>query len=57
MFIINLEYIQLMTNLIITYMLMWGQRIYDPGPLYIKAQGPSREETLPMTHSESPKKA
>ena len=35
---------------------MWDQRIYDPDPLYIKAQGPSREEILPMTHNESPKR-
>ena len=35
---------------------MWGQRICDPGPLYIRAQGLSREELLPMTHSEVQKR-
>ena len=35
---------------------MWGQRIYDPGPLYVKAQGLSRGEILPRTHNESPKR-
>ena len=33
---------------------MWGRRIYDPNPLYIKAQGSSRGEILPRTHNESP---
>ena len=35
---------------------MWGQRICDVGPLYIKAQGLRRGEQLPRTHSESLKK-
>ena len=35
---------------------MWGQRIYEPGLLYIKAQGPSRGEILPRTHHESSKR-
>ena len=35
-------------------MLLWGQRICDPSPLYIKAQGLRRGETLPRTCSESP---
>ena len=39
---------------IITIMFMWGQRICDPGPLFIRAQGPSRGGTLPRTHNESP---
>ena len=30
------------------------QRICDPGPLYIRAQGPRREETLLRTCNESP---
>ena len=34
---------------------LWGKRIYDPGPLYIKAQGPSRGEILLRTPNESPK--
>ena len=33
---------------------MWGQRICDLGPLYIRAQGPRRGEALPMTCNESP---
>ena len=33
---------------------MWGQRICDPGPLYLRAQGPRQGETLPRTCSESP---
>ena len=33
---------------------MWGQRICDPGPLYIRAQGLSRGKTLPRTCNESP---
>ena len=33
---------------------LWGQRIYDPDPLYIMAQGPSRGEALPRTYNESP---
>ena len=28
----------------ILIVLLWGQRICDPGPLYIRAQGPSRGE-------------
>ena len=32
---------------------MWGQRICDPGPLYIRAQGPSRRKTLSRTCNES----
>ena len=28
---------------------MWGQRICDPGPLYIRAQGPSQGKMLPRT--------
>ena len=33
---------------------MWGQRICDPDPLYIRAQGLSRGKTLPRTCNESP---
>ena len=33
---------------------LWGQRICDPGPLYIRAQDPHRGETLPTTWSDSP---
>ena len=33
---------------------MWGQRICDPGPLYIRAQGLRRGEMLPRICSESP---
>ena len=33
---------------------MWGQRIRDPGPLYIRAQGLSRGKTLPRICNESP---
>ena len=33
---------------------MWGQRICDLGPLYIRAQGPRRGEALPRTCNESP---
>ena len=33
---------------------MWVQRICNPGPLYLRAQGPCREKTLPRTCSESP---
>ena len=36
--------------------LLWGQRIYDPDPLYIKAQGLDRGEILPRTNNESPKR-
>ena len=32
---------------------MWGQRTCDPGPLYVKVQGPSRGGTLLRTYSES----
>ena len=35
------------------YKLLWGQRSCDPGPLYIRAQGPSRGEALPKTYNES----
>ena len=30
--------------------MLWGQRIYDPGPFYIKAQGLGRGEILLRTH-------
>ena len=33
---------------------MWGQRICNPGPLYLRAQGPRQGKTLPRTCSESP---
>ena len=33
---------------------MWGQRICDPGPPYIRAQDPRRGQTLPWTCNESP---
>ena len=33
---------------------LWGQRIYDPDLLYIRAQGPSRGEALLKTYNESP---
>ena len=33
---------------------LWGQRICDPDPLYIRAQDPSRGEALPRTYNESP---
>ena len=33
---------------------MWGQRICDPGPLYIRAQGSSRGKILSRTCNESP---
>ena len=33
---------------------MWGQRICNLGPLYLRAQRPCRGETLPRTCSESP---
>ena len=32
---------------------MWGQRIYDPDPFYIKAQGLGRGEILPRTNNGS----
>ena len=35
---------------------MWGQRIYDLGPFYIKAQGLGRGEILSRTHNESPER-
>ena len=35
---------------------MWGQRIYDLGPFYIKAQGQGRGEILPRTHHGSPER-
>ena len=37
-----------------TVLLLWGQRICDPGPLYIRAQGLRRGETLSRTCNESP---
>ena len=36
---------------------MWGRRICGPGPLYIRAQDPSRGDLLSRTHNESLKKA
>ena len=36
------------------YIYMWGQRICDLGPLYIRVQGLRREEMLTRTRSESP---
>ena len=33
---------------------LWGQRICDPGPLYIRTQDPHRGETLLRTCNESP---
>ena len=33
---------------------LWGQRICDPGPLYIRAQDSHRRETLLRTCNESP---
>ena len=36
---------------------MWGRGICGPGPLYIRTQDPGREDLLPRTHNESPKKA
>ena len=35
---------------------MWGQRIYDPDPFYIKAQGLRRGEIMPRTHHGSPER-
>ena len=34
--------------------LLWGQRICDPGLLYLRAQGQRQGEMLPRTCSESP---
>ena len=34
---------------------VWGQRIYDPDPFYIKAQGLGRGEILSRMHNGSPK--
>ena len=36
--------------------ILWGLRIHGPSPLYIGAQGLSRWDLLPRTHSENPKK-
>ena len=45
--------INLRTNYILN---LWGQRIYDPGPFYIKAHGLGRGEILPRTHHGSSKR-
>ena len=33
---------------------LWGQRIHDPGPFYIKAQGLGRGEIMLRMHHGSP---
>ena len=32
---------------------LWGQRVYDPSPFHVKAQGLRRGDTGPRTHHES----
>ena len=39
-----------------TYLFMWGQRIYDPGPFYIKTQGLGRGEILLRMHNGNPER-
>ena len=39
-----------------TSYILWGQRIYDPGPFYIKAQGLGREDIMPRMYRGSPKR-
>ena len=35
---------------------MWGQRIYDPDPFYVKAQGLGRGKVMSRTHNGSPER-
>ena len=35
------------------YNLLWGRRIYGPGPLALRAQDPGRGDLLPRTISRS----
>ena len=33
--------------------IVWGQRVYDPSPFHVKAQGLRRGDTGPRTHHKS----